>query len=278
MTLTGVAFSLTQQLLALQRRQPAAAAAHHRDRLVHPRPAAADGRRLRDPGDARRARAGAGRHLADAGASVRAVPGHSRHGDAAGRARRLRRRDHREIRPMENRLDRDADELVRLSDPVHVRLFAGADHARRHRSRSLLALGDALLGIFIGTHGGGRLFHGADPGGLSGSPIWSIAVMVLVPSNAFAGGSYVAIAGVVLALVAIAREMHARPCQQAARNRANLTYQRKNRNGASMRIDAYTHFFPAKYFENLLASRRAGHRQARARGAGDPRSRRAAAR
>ena len=34
-----------------------------------------------------------------------------------------------------------------------------------------------------------------------------IAVMVLVPSNAFAGGSYVAIAGVVLALMAIAREV-----------------------------------------------------------------------
>jgi hypothetical protein len=34
-----------------------------------------------------------------------------------------------------------------------------------------------------------------------------IAVMVLVPSNAFAGGSYVAIVGVVLAFAAIAREV-----------------------------------------------------------------------
>ena len=34
-----------------------------------------------------------------------------------------------------------------------------------------------------------------------------IAVMVLIPSNAFVGGSYVAIAGVVLALMAIAREV-----------------------------------------------------------------------
>jgi hypothetical protein len=34
-----------------------------------------------------------------------------------------------------------------------------------------------------------------------------IAVMVLVPSNAFAGGSHVAIAGAVLALAAIVREV-----------------------------------------------------------------------
>ena len=56
-----------------------------------------------------------------------------------------------QVRSMEDRLDRDADELVRLPHPVHVRLFAGADHARRHRCRSCCALATALLGIFIGT-------------------------------------------------------------------------------------------------------------------------------
>ena len=69
MTLTGVAFSLTQQLLAIRGGSLRLLLLDHGDRVVHPRPAAADRRRLRDPGDARRARAGAGRHLADAGAS-----------------------------------------------------------------------------------------------------------------------------------------------------------------------------------------------------------------
>ena len=54
------------------------------------------------------------------------------------------------------------------------------------------------------------------------SPICMIAVMVLVPSNAFAGGSYVAIAGVVLALAAIAREVMRGPRRRSWRDRADL--------------------------------------------------------
>ena len=74
MTLTGVAFSLTQQLLAISGGSLplllliTAIASFI---LGLPLPTR---RRLRDPRDARRARAGAGRHLADAGAPVRAVP------------------------------------------------------------------------------------------------------------------------------------------------------------------------------------------------------------
>ena len=69
-----------------------------------------------------------------------------------------------------------------------------------------LALGDALLGIFLGTMAVVGYFTAPIPAPYRlGYMI--IAVMVLVPSNAFAGGSYVAIVGVVLALAAIAREV-----------------------------------------------------------------------
>ena len=69
-----------------------------------------------------------------------------------------------------------------------------------------LALGDALLGIFLGTMAVVGYFTAPIPAAYRlGYMI--IAVMVLVPSNAFAGGSYVAIVGVVLAFAAIAREV-----------------------------------------------------------------------
>jgi TRAP transporter 4TM/12TM fusion protein len=70
----------------------------------------------------------------------------------------------------------------------------------------VLALGDALLGIFLGTMAVVGYFTAPIPAAYRVAYML-IAVMVLVPSNAFAGGGYVAIAGVVLALAAIAREV-----------------------------------------------------------------------
>ncbi len=69
-----------------------------------------------------------------------------------------------------------------------------------------LALGDALLGIFLGTMAVVGYFTAPIPASYR-LGYMTIAVMVLVPSNAFAGGSYVAIVGVVLAFAAIAREV-----------------------------------------------------------------------
>jgi TRAP transporter 4TM/12TM fusion protein len=69
-----------------------------------------------------------------------------------------------------------------------------------------LALGDALLGIFLGTMAVVGYFTAPIPAAYR-LAYMIIAVMVLVPSNAFAGGSYVAIVGVVLAFAAIAREV-----------------------------------------------------------------------
>ena len=70
----------------------------------------------------------------------------------------------------------------------------------------LLALGDALLGIFLGTMAVVGYFTAPIPAAYRAAYM-VIAVMVLVPPNAFAGGSYVAVAGVVLAFGAIAREV-----------------------------------------------------------------------
>jgi TRAP transporter 4TM/12TM fusion protein len=70
----------------------------------------------------------------------------------------------------------------------------------------VLALGDALLGILLGTMAVVGYFMAPIPAAWRVAYM-VIAVMVLIPSNAFAGGGYVAIAGVVLALVAIAREV-----------------------------------------------------------------------
>jgi len=70
----------------------------------------------------------------------------------------------------------------------------------------LLALGDALLGILLGTMAVVGHFMAPIPAAYRAAYM-VIAVMVLIPSNAFAGGSYVAVAGVVLALMAIAREV-----------------------------------------------------------------------
>jgi TRAP-type uncharacterized transport system fused permease subunit len=69
-----------------------------------------------------------------------------------------------------------------------------------------LALGDALLGIFLGTMAVVGYFTAPIPAAYR-LAYMIIAVMVLAPSNAFAGGSYVAIVGVVLAFAAIAREV-----------------------------------------------------------------------
>jgi TRAP-type uncharacterized transport system fused permease subunit len=70
----------------------------------------------------------------------------------------------------------------------------------------LLALGDALLGIFMGTMAVVGYFLAPIPVAYRVA-YGVIAAMVLVPANAFAGGSYVAMAGVVLALAAILREI-----------------------------------------------------------------------
>ena len=123
MTITGVAFSLTQQLLTASGGIARLASDPDRHRLLHPRAAAADGGRLRDPGDAGCTGPHPGRTDADAGTHVRAVQRHSRHGDAAGRTRLLCRRHHCAIRSMADRMDLDASELVRLFHSFHVRLF-----------------------------------------------------------------------------------------------------------------------------------------------------------
>jgi TRAP transporter 4TM/12TM fusion protein len=70
----------------------------------------------------------------------------------------------------------------------------------------VLALGDALLGIFLGTMAVVGYMTAPIPF------VWRvaymiIAVMVLIPDNAFPGGNYVAIAGVMLAFAAIAYEV-----------------------------------------------------------------------
>ena len=70
----------------------------------------------------------------------------------------------------------------------------------------VLALTDALLGIFLGTVAVVGYFQAPIPVAYRVA-YGVIAVMVLIPANAFPGGTYVGIAGTVLALAAIAREV-----------------------------------------------------------------------
>ncbi len=81
-----------------------------------------------------------------------------------------------------------------------------------------LALADALLGIFLGTMAVVGYFMAPIPAAYRVAYM-VVAVMVLVPANSFAGGAYVGAAGMVLAFAAIAREiMRGRGRRLAARD------------------------------------------------------------
>ena len=261
MNLTGVAFSLTQQLLTNQRRQPAAAARHHGVRIIHSRAAAADGRRLHYPRDARRAGAGAGRHRADAGAHVRAVQRHPRHGDAAGCAGRLRGGDHRAIDQWQTgwtatRMSWCSYFMPFMFAYTPALIMNGAPPSIAPRSRS---------GAAWRVHGNGRrgrLFQArVSCGRWVGYGV--IALHCWCSRRCF--GARLGQRRSCVCLLALAREM----CGRAQRNwpaagpapsvlaRALTTIasflppRKRQTWSTTMRIDAYTHFFPKKFFDKL---------------------------
>ena len=179
MNITGVAFSLTQQLLTVSGGSLPLLLVITAFAVVHPRPAAADARRLRDPGDACRAGAGAGRHLADAGAYVRPVQRHVGDGDAAGRAVGVCRRDHRANRTN----GRPAGAPTRMSWCSYLIPFMFAYTPALVMNGSpgaiLVALSVALLGVLMGTVASGRVPGRARAVALIASPTDVIALMLL---------------------------------------------------------------------------------------------------
>ena len=136
LNITGLAFGMTLQLLAITGESLPWLLALTAIMAILLGLGLAHRRRVHHHGHPDRAGAGEGRHRADGGAHVPALLRDHVDGDAAGRAVRVRGREHRRRRRRQDRLDRDAHRLGGLHRAVPVRAVAepaDAGPPARHR-------------------------------------------------------------------------------------------------------------------------------------------------
>ncbi len=134
----------------------------------------------------------------------------------------------------------------------------------------ILRLAVTLLGIFMGTLAVIGYFQTTVP--VPNRIAYAfIALLLLVQSTMFDGAVWANVIGV----VSRRRGHHARMAARRSAPEAGGKSIVKEKQGELMRVDAYTHFIPKKFFDWMseVGRRFQGHRQAHARRAGDLRPR-----